>query len=835
MAEKEVKIKVTTETDMSQLNELKDTLNDVKATASEVGVSISDSMDDATSSTEETTASADNLNESLQSVDGENINEVTANSDELQGSLDDAGTNADGLSDSLDNINGDGLGDASQKAQELGDNLKDSEQSADSLSGVIASVGAGLALDEMVNTAGRIEDSWNRLELTFGSVTPELKEDISSTASTTGRAGGLIRGYFNDMGIAGVKNTDLLRESFTALSGRAYQSGKDIGTMESALQRMVLSGNAGNRQLVALGISLDDLARVMGTTKDQASEMFKNLSQEDRLRVLTQAMGDGAKANEMYKNSWEGVKEKASAELAGLMGAIGKPILEMLIPVMQTLSQVISFITDAFKALPQPVQSVLGAIGGLALGMVAFVGVLGTVGKVVKGVSDGIKVLRGLSAVKSIVSGLSGAFSALSGAISFLVANPIVLLIIILAVVVASIIYLYYTNEDFRNSVNGLIDTFKAFGGAIYGDLLGALQWLQGAWQNTVDFFTNGANSINDGVMGAFNWLRDGIAGTFTFIYDTIMGTWQGIVDWLTNGANTINDSVTPALQWLTDGLQWLSDLITGSVMGAVQWLTDQFQWLSDIWNQVSNAFMTYAPLIAQILFVMATGGVGAIVLLVMNFMGMPNQIGGALQSVITRVASFVSNIVSRLGNGARNAVSNFASGIGKLGDSLRKELQGMLNDASNFIGQIGQIMWNAAVNAWNNFLSGLQRHSPGKMMREFKAEVEGIVKTGEDAEKPLGEAMQSLGQSAVQNFNPVLEYGGFNAPDIDVSANNNRSNIEGLLNQIIDALNNIGTGEGNLTFNLYGDMDKESRMQEFLEYVRKYLEWKNDTAGRTV
>ena len=834
MAEKEVKIKVTTETDMSQLNELKDTLNEVKETASEVGVSISDSMDDATSSTDETTQSAENLNESLQSVDGENINEVTANSDELQGSLDDTSSSAEGLSDSLANINGDGLGDASEKAKELGDNLKDSEQSADSLSGVIASVGAGLALDEMVNTAGRIGDSWNRLELTFGQVTGDLKQDISSASAETGRAGGLIRGYFNDMGVAGVKNTDLLRDSFISLSGRAYQTGNSIETMESALQRMVLSGNAGKRQLVALGLSTEDLGRVMGVTGDEATKMFKNLSQEERLRVLTEAMGDGTKANEMYKNSWEGVKEKASAELAGLMGAIGTPILQMLIPVMQTLNKIISGITDAFKALPQPVQSVLGAIGGLALGMVAFVGVLGTVGKVIKGVSDGIKVLRGLSAVKSIVSGLSGAFSALSGAISFLVANPIVLLVIILAVVVASIIYLYYTNEEFRNSVNGLIDTFKAFAGAIYSDVMGAIEWLQGAWQNTVDWFTNGANAINDGVMGAFNWLRDGIVGTFTNIYDTIMGTWQAIVDWLTNGANTINDTVTPAIQWLTEGFQWLSDLITGTVSGAIQWLTDQFQWLSDIWNQVSNAFTTYAPLIAQVLFVMATGGVGAIVLLVANFMGMPNQIGGALQSVITRVASFVSSIVSRLGNGARQAVSNFASGISNLGQALRDELQGMLNDAANFVGQIGQIMWNAAVNAWNNFLSGLDRHSPGKMMREFKAEIGGILQTGEDAEKPLGESMMRLGQNATRSFNTAFN-NEFTTPNIDVSANNNQSNIEGLLNRIIEALNNIGTGEGDITFNLYGDMDKESRMQEFLEYVRKYLEWKNDTAGRTV
>ena len=87
------------------------------------------------------------------------------------------------------------------------------------------------------------------------------------------------------------------------------------------MKMMVMSGNAGARQLTQLGISTEDLGRAMGVSADEATKMFKTLSQEERLRVLTQAMGDGKNANEMYKNSWQGLKDqvdKATARIKSI-------------------------------------------------------------------------------------------------------------------------------------------------------------------------------------------------------------------------------------------------------------------------------------------------------------------------------------------------------------------------------------------------------------------------------------------------------------------------------------------------------------------------------------
>ena len=397
-------------------------------------------------------------------------------------------------------------------------------------------------------------------------------------------------------------------------------------------------------------------------------------------------------------------------------------------------------------------------------------------------------------------------------------ANPIMLVVIAIIALIGILWYLYNTNEGVRNAIDGFAQALMGIAQTIYGTLVGAFEWLSGAWQNTVNFFTNGANTINDSVNGALTWLTEGL-------------------QWL---ADTITGSVMGAVQWLTDGLQWLSDLISGSLMVAVQWLTDQFTWLSDTWNTVVNLFMTYAPLVAQVLFVMATGGVGAIVLLIANFMGMPNQVGQALQNVINRVAGFVGDIVGRLGNGARQAVSNFVSGIAALPGRVYSELQKTLDRVMEWGGQIVSRLGSIAQQAWQAFVSGLGIGSPGYIQILTLKELDD---TGKRIPTVAGRIVDNLGKMAGEavdawgtpKFDTLFDMEGAGEFNIDkITGNNTNSNVTNLLGKIIEILSALN-GNGDMIFNLYGDMDNEDRMEKFLDAVRRDLNWDNDTAGRTV
>ena len=199
----------------------------------------------------------------------------------------------------------------------------------DNITTAAAGIAATAGIEQMITTADNINTSWNRLELTFantGVSMDTLKDKSSALSDATGRSGGTIRDYFNQMGIAGVTNTDLLTSSFEALSGKAYQTGNSIESMETKMQMMAMTGNASGRMLRSLGIDTEDLARAMGVTAEEVSEAFKNMTPEQRIEAITKAMGDGKEANEMYKNSYQGLKERADAAMAGLAGAVGQAI-----------------------------------------------------------------------------------------------------------------------------------------------------------------------------------------------------------------------------------------------------------------------------------------------------------------------------------------------------------------------------------------------------------------------------------------------------------------------------------------------------------------------------
>ena len=317
-------------------------------------------------------------------------------------------------------------------------------------------------------------------------------------------------------------------------------------------------------------------------------------------------------------------------------------------------------------------------------------------------------------------------------------ANPIILVVIAIVALIAILWYLYNTCEPVRNAIDGFGQALWGLGETIYGALVGAFEWLQGAWQNTIDFFTNGANTVSSTVTGAF-------------------------------------------------------------------------QWITDAFNNVVNFFQTYGPLIAQILFVMATGGVGAIILLVANFMGMPNQVGGALQGVITRAVNFISNIVTTLGNGAVNAVNSFIAPFRGIVDAVASELSAVYDTVMGFIQPIIDAFNSlGSAASWAFSVLGMGQGSPGNIYRAMKNELEWTTDFVEKDRTGLVSATGALGSDISGSFNPALGTGSGGS-------------------------SNTVSGQVSYTFNLYGDIDNEERMQRFVDEVRRQIDWNNATAGRTM
>lgn len=312
------------------------------------------------------------------------------------------------------------------------------------------------------------------------------------------------------------------------------------------------------------------------------------------------------------------------------------------------------------------------------------------------------------------------------GVAEWFAASPILLVAAVILILIGALIYLYYTNEDVRNTINALGESLWGLGEAIVG-----------------------------GIQGAIQWLIDG----FTWLGETIMAVFSG-----TGG----------------EGMNWLSTMMM-VFMGPIGWIMLLIQ-----------NFNTIAPAVSNALQGMYT-----------NTVNWLNQTGA-------RIHTFASNIVSWLGNAATNAVNAFISPLKGLVDAVASELAAVKATVMSYIQPLIDA-FNAlgSAAAWAFSVLGLKQGSPGDIYRAMKRELEWTTAFVERDKSGLASATADLGSNVVDSFNPNLNAGG--------------------------ASGSVANAGNTYIFNLYGDMDKEERMKEFLDYVVEYMDWDNNTAGRTV
>ena len=870
--------------DDSDLKTIDTEIEDIDGTSLSIGFDIDSEGNIESTKAELETMDGETLSIDLD-IDGSPIDDATDKVQSLNDALDDATSTVNNLASTLNNLDPSVLDNLGESAKQVSNNFKDATDSSISLVDAMAAgqISGGMAdtLMSSVNAAGNYSDTMVRLgyAMTSTSMTAEQAQAsfgglISTMASETGRGAGTVRGHLINMGNVGITSSQVIQDSFKGISKASFQMGTDFETADRRFQQMVLSGRAGALQLRAFGLNTQDLAKAMGVSVDEVSSKFKELDANSRAAILSTAlnMKYGEDVTENYKNSYEHLTETVSRAKDFLIRSLGEAILPSVIPAMEGIANGINAVTNAFRSLPAPVQGVIGGFGAFLIGISSVSIALSALVRIINftlspfaklynyffKIPDGqqltkfrqhlqsvgntassvktklvtlgteIKALgaKALTSARNLATSLwtslknvgsaakatalslleagknaliaganalrsaamwaaeqaakiassvaSGIATAAQWALNIAMsANPIMLVVIAIVALIAILGYLYFHNETVKNAIDGLGQT------------------LVGVWNWIVSSVSGAVQSI----IGFAQWL-----------YTSLVGIWT----------------------WITDGVNNTSNTITSIITGA-------FTWIQDAFNAVITFFQTYGQLFVEIFFVMATGGIGAIFLLIGQMNGMPSTIGGILQSALNYVINFASNFINKLASAGSNAVSRFRSGISRLSSALSDELNEMISEATNFIGRIGQILWNAGVNAVQNFLNGLGRHSPGIIQTEMLAELKETATRIPESASLMKRNIVNLAKTTVEGWGtPQFEYGFDNK---ELKLNNdaivNNSDLTLLLNIIIDLLKN--SNAGNFVFNHYGDLDNEEKMERILEFIRRELSWNNKTAGRSV
>ena len=291
---------------------------------------------------------------------------------------------------------------------------------------------------EALEAAAQMQASNAQFTTVFGDMETQAREALNAIGQEMDIVPERLQGSFTQMasfaktsGLDTAEALDLTSRATRAAADGAAFYDKSIESVTESLQSF-LKGNFAND--AALGISATETTRNAAANK-LYGKSFKDLSEAQKQLTLLQmvedgnklsgALGQAARESDGLENVMGNLKQAGTNALS----AIGQPLLEMMIPVFQTLATIVKGVAELFNSLPDPVKD--------------FIVILGVV-------------LTIVGALAPIFLTLQAVFMSSFGAM-IAAALPIIGIIsgvvVAIAAIVAIVKYLWETNEGFRDAV----------------------------------------------------------------------------------------------------------------------------------------------------------------------------------------------------------------------------------------------------------------------------------------------------------------------------------------------------------------------------------------------
>ena len=355
-----------------------------------------------------------------------------------------------------------------------------------------------------------------------------------------GLAADKTQGYLQTLGDISMGNSEKLM-SLTRAFSQIGASGK--ATMEDINQMIDAGFNP-------LQIMSEQTGKSMAELRDEVSD--GKVSFEDIAGAMQVATSEGGR----YYNAMEKASQTMNGKLSTAMDALNTALGELTQSLLPIVTKVVEKITEwanAFASLDQGTQETILKIAGL----LAVAGpILSIVGKISSGVSSLISIGSKLN--KTFKLG-STAVKLLGSAFTFLT-SPIGIVITAITAIVGVIIYLWNTNEDFRNAVIEIWNKIKeTIGNVVNGIITFFTETIPNAFNDFITTITDFVNSIID-------WFKNIPYNIGVFIGETIghiakLGT--KLIEFITNDIpNFINNIIDWFKQLPGRIWEWLQNTI---------------------------------------------------------------------------------------------------------------------------------------------------------------------------------------------------------------------------------------------------------------------------------
>ena len=458
-------------------------------------------------------------------------------------------------------------------------------------------------------------------------------------------------------------------------------------------------------------------AAMLGGTRAMSGLLaIANASTED-YNKLADAINNSAGAAENMANTMLQnlpgqmtiLKSKVES-LAISFGDILMPYVMKAVDKLQALVDKFNAMDDAEKKQIIKIAALVAAIGPalLIVGKLvsAFGSVVGFVGGAVKGIGTLITTIKGLTMAGG---GLQAVFAALGGPIGIVVAA--------IAALAAGFVYLFTTNEKFRNSILQIVGVFKENLGKALDALKPKLKALGEAFSGLMDLLAP---------------VFEGLAQFLTAWISGVIATIEPIVDVVTNIINFITN-ILQAFYALSQGD---FEGFATYMMAAIQnWLDGMKAYIMIFVNFVTAFFQTFGVNLKQI------------------FTTQWNNIKTVVSTKIDDIRQYIEEkwtaIKDWIAETLKNIHDKFVEIFEKIKEAIKERIEKVkttivdgMEAAANYIRSLPEKFYNWGSEMVQNLINGIQSkiEAVKRKMSELAAAVKGYIHFSEPDVGPLSD-----------------------------------------------------------------------------------------------
>ena len=439
--------------------------------------------------------------------------------------------------------------------------------------------------------------------------------------------------------------SDILADCRTAFSG--LSESEKAAAAESLVGKNAMSGflalmNAGEGDIAKLSGAIDNCN---GAAQSMADTMNDNL--EGQLTILKSQL----------------------QELAISFGEILLPAVKSIVSFLQGFINVLNSMPDGMKQTIVTIALVAAALGPVLI----------IIGKVISAVGT---IMTIVPKVAGVIKTVQGAFAALNAT---MLANPIVLIIAAIAALVAAFIYLWNTNEEFRQFWINLWEDIKEIAIAVWEALKA---FFSAAWEA----IKATAETIWNALATFFTGLWEGIKNTFT----TVVNAISTFLTTMWNTIKTVAETVWNAIATFFTTIWTAIKTVVTTVVTAIS------TFLTTAWNTIKTTITTVLNAIKSVFETIWNAIKTAITTVV-------NGIKNTITTVWNNIKSTVSNVMTALKNAVSTAFATMWNGIKSTVSGIYNTIKSGFDNAVNFIKNLASSAFNWGADIINGIVNGIK------------------------------------------------------------------------------------------------------------------------------